>query len=101
MTIIEAIEAAQRDYAGALMTVIKPDVITGYIGNDSVDIETKGRVEVRVIQTSAWDIAHNTGGFIDPYWNVEVVSDPDGLLANVRSIWVFGPAHEYKQSVTP
>lgn len=96
MTYTEAVNAAKADFEQAKGTVIRPEIITVYVGNDSVDIEANGTVSCRVLDTSDDDLRHDTGGFLDPYWNVEIVSDDSGVLpSDYRNPWVFGPAHEY------
>lgn len=96
MTYDEARQAALHDYTAALGKTLRPDWVVGYVESHSIDVATDRKVSVRVVATDMRDLAHDTGGFLDPYWNIEVVSDPEGRTSGMRSLWMFGPAKEYQ-----
>jgi hypothetical protein len=86
----DAERLALVDYNTALGTVIKPDEICSPDG----DVWPKGSVEARIVETPLDDVLHRCDQFLDPYWNIEIVSDPDGICKNLFGIWVFGPSYE-------
>ena len=89
----DAAHNAKVDYAGALGTVIAPEWVYGYRQDDAVDIAACGKVQVRVIKTAPTDILHWSDDYLDPYWDVEVVSDPENILRGASSLWVHGPSY--------
>lgn len=73
-------------------------VVYGYRGDDSVDCypEQAHEIRVRVTATAEEDLAHWTDGFLDPYWNVDVLSR-DPSVDGARSFWIFGPSYELEK----
>lgn len=99
MTPREAEQKAILDHMGAVGTIIRPEWIYGYEGDtdNSIDIHANGRVAVRVEPCGfPDDIRHWNDDWLDPYWDVAIVDDPDGICANVRSPWTFGPSYNVK-----
>jgi hypothetical protein len=85
--------AAAADHARVVGTVIDTDWLIGYVGNDSADFRCDPPVKVRVLPTSAEDLAHQVDQWLDPYWDVEL-AEPVAWLEGVRSFWIFGPSYE-------
>jgi hypothetical protein len=69
--------------------------LSGYINeSDSVNLDNLDPpVRVRVLPTDRASLLHENDGYIDPYWNVEVL-DPvyvgERLLKGLRSTWIYG-----------
>ncbi len=95
MTRDEAYAKARAEFAAALGTIVHPAYVYGFAGEDSTDALTDGTVALRVIATPQEDLEHTVDGWLDPYWNLEVVEDPEDLLAGMRSLWTHGPSYQF------
>ena len=81
---------ALADYARHLGKVVEVGFVSGYHGDDSVEI--LGPFLVKVTKTSQGDILHWNDEWLDPYWNVTPVGKyPE--LNGVRSFWANGPSY--------
>jgi len=100
LTYEQAKARALANFSAFVGRVIRPVEIVGYRGEwgESERIDAALRVSVRVVATGPNDITFDTGGFIDPFWNVEVVEDRDGLLTGLRSFWIDGRSVEYSEA---
>ena len=92
----EAVNNAMLDYKTFLGKPVMPTIISGYRGDDQIDVQVDGKVIVKVVETSADDIAHWNDDFLDPYWNIEIIDDPQGLCEGLRSAWIFGRSYQVK-----
>jgi hypothetical protein len=93
----EAIAKAHADYEAALGTEIKPNLVMANVDTHTCEFATGGTITVRVIKTDADSVVHINDNFVDPYWDVEVVSDPEGRLKDVDAFfWIDGPSHEFR-----
>lgn len=63
------------------------NAISGYVGNDSIDINLDPPVKVRVLSTQEQDIRNWVDDWCDPYWDVEII-EPRTELAGLRSTWI-------------
>ncbi len=95
MTRDEAYAMARADFQAALGTILRPAYVYGFKDEDTSDAYTDGTVALRVIATPREDLEHTVDDWLDPYWNVEVVEDPGGLLAGMRSLWTYGPSYQF------
>jgi hypothetical protein len=88
---VEALARARADYQAALGTIIEVRTLSGYVGDSDIQQDYDGDQPfmVRVLATADDDLHHVNDDWLDPYWNVEVVS-PD---VNLRSCWTFGPSY--------
>lgn len=86
---------ARVDYSRHLGRELLVQVVYGYRGDDSVDCfpVRGGELRVRVAPTSDGDLCHWNDEWLDPYWNVEVLSTEDPGVAGARSFWIFGPSY--------
>jgi hypothetical protein len=90
----EAKFLAELDYElhrGVEFTV---DTFTIYVGDDQVD--HGGPVQVRLEKTDPSDVTHRVDEHLDPYWNIEVLSDHEG---DGGGAWTFGPSYRVLESV--
>lgn len=95
----DALARAKADYRAALGTTITTTSLTGYVGDTDSQQDYDGiPVVVRVLPTADEDLNHVCDDWLDPYWNVEVVS-PDNL--NLRSAWTYGPSYRLTSTKEP
>lgn len=92
----EAIAKARQDYKNIVGQIIYPAWLYGYVGDtdQTVDLYVGFKVGVRVVETSDDSVTHLNDEFCDPYWDVEIVDDPDGIASNLRSAWIHGISYE-------
>jgi hypothetical protein len=95
---LEAESMALADYQKALGKEITVTMITGYQGDDSVDVDGV-LIRVRVIETPENDLCHWVDEYLDPYWNVEPL-DTVPLIEGLRSFWTFGPSYRVVDDTT-
>jgi hypothetical protein len=68
----------------------------GYSGEDSIDVDLKGEpVLVRIDDTDVDSILHWNGEWLDPYWDVEVLT-PVPEVPGLRSCWIHGHSYNTK-----
>ena len=89
----QACSRAIADYKRALGKTFAVSEVDGYEDSDSTTVQ--GDIVVKVLKTSEDDVCHGDDEYIDPYWNVEVLSGPPRALA-LRSTWVYGPTYKVK-----
>ena len=70
------------------------DTFTIYVGDDPVDYG--GPVQVRLEKTAPSDVTHGVDEHLDPYWNIEVLSDHEG---DGGGAWTFGPSYRVLEAV--
>jgi hypothetical protein len=92
LTRAEACSRAQRDHERAIGKKFVVDEVDGYINDDST---TCGPAVVRVRKTAPSDICRVMDDFVDPVWDVEVVTGDD-TCRRLRSAWVYGPTYNLK-----
>lgn len=107
MTHDEAIAAARADYQRVLGTIIEVNRINGMWNDDSCAWDCDPPVRVLVIDTPDGDVTYDVMGYIDPYWNVELLErglkedQRRDLLAHIpadaRSFWVDGPSYKIEE----
>lgn len=85
--IIEA--RAMRDYEQVLGKIVLVSAISGYFGNDSVDIPLPVPAKVRIDTTTESTVKRWCDDWCDPYWEVSLV-EPHPALIDVRSLWISG-----------
>ena len=98
MTYAEAVAAAKRDYLAFLGRVFRPkNEALCYLNDQSTteEVIVNGEVSVRLIETDDESLAHDTGGYVDPYWELEIVADPQNLMGGRRYCYMIGPPHQY------
>ena len=72
--------------------VILAKVVSGYRGEDSVEVYVDPPVRCRVEPMAKNDICHWNDEWLDPYWDIEVLEDrPE--LRGLRSTWTFGRSY--------
>jgi hypothetical protein len=84
-----------RDFDEIKGRVLLVSHLTGYKGDDSIDIDLTTPAKVRVSATPESDLFHQIDDWVDPYWNLELV-EPHPELADVRSLWMFGHSYSIK-----
>jgi hypothetical protein len=89
----EAKQRALADYKAVLGTVIHPEWIVAYKDDNSHDIRTDGKVAARVKATVESDVTRVCDTHVDPYWDLEIVEDPENLLAGFTSPWSWGNSY--------
>ena len=89
----EACELAMQDYKRVLGKKIIVDEVDGYEGSDSTT--ASGEIIAKVLKTNRSDICRQVDEFIDPYWDVKVISGPPAAM-KLRSTWVYGPSYKIK-----
>ena len=77
------------DYQHMLDKTVLVRVVSGYRGNDSVDIRLNPPAKVRITRTEEASLKHWDDDWCDPYWEVEVV-EPHPQLEGIRSTWISG-----------
>lgn len=94
----EAIAAAITEYENARGSIIRPEEIFGMVDGMMVRhiANDDGRIAVRVIDTPPQDIALDTGGYIDPVWEVDAVEDPNGETLGLGSTFIYAAPQEYE-----
>jgi hypothetical protein len=85
-------------YEGA---TIRVSMIDGYSGNDHEQLELQPPVLARVVKTPREDVLHWTDGFIDPYWDVELLEDHPDLPTDFRNPWVYGISYGLEGEIEP
>lgn len=83
---------ALADFAAARGRILLATEVSGFRGSDSVEVYCDPPARVRVVATPKGDVLHRNDGWLDPYWNVEMV-DAHPALEGVRSLWVFGKSY--------
>ncbi len=95
MTRADACAKARADFEAALGTILRPDFVGGFEGEDSTDASPNGTAALRVVATPQEDLEHTVDDWLDPYWNLELVEDPEHLLTRMRSLWTYGPSYQF------
>ncbi len=88
-SVIEA--KVMKDYAHFLGKDVLVSRISGFVGDDSTDIELSPPAKVRVETTSEQSLKRWIDGWCDPVYEVVLVEDHP-QLACVRSLWIHGPS---------
>lgn len=91
----ESFEArAREDFTRHLGRELLVPVVYGYAGDDSVECfpAQAQALRVRVTDTDDRDLTHWNDDYLDPYWNVDVLSQ-DPSVDGVRSFWIHGPSY--------
>jgi len=88
-SVIEA--KVMKDYAHFLGKDVLVSRISGFVGDDSTDIELSPPAKVRVEATSEQSLKRWIDGWCDPAYEVVLVEDHP-QLAGVRSLWIHGPS---------
>lgn len=88
-SVIEA--KVMKDYAHFLGKDVLVSRISGFVGDDSTDIELSPPAKVRVESTSEQSLKRWIDGWCDPVYEVALVEDHP-QLAGVRSLWIHGPS---------
>lgn len=92
-TLMAAMEdKARADFDAHKDRIILALWVTGYIGNDQIDVACDPPVRLRVSQARRDDLTHWNDDWLDPYWDVELV-EPYQRLADVWGLWVFGTSY--------
>lgn len=94
-------EEARRDYRAVLGQCLYVNELIGYVGDDSKDFDFISPVLVKVIETSEDDIVRWMDDWLDPIWNIEIVSAPQELPKNLGSTWIHGKSYNLNQSPQP
>jgi hypothetical protein len=89
----DAKQKSISDYEAVLGTVIRPEWIIAYKDDTSHDIRTHGKVASRVKATAESDLTRVCDTHIDPYWDLEIVEDPENLLSGYTSPWTWGKSY--------
>lgn len=85
---------ALKEFADAQGKYFLVSSLCGYVGNDSVDLTCDPPILVKLTASSRKDdILHWNGDWLDPYWNVELITPRPAYLKEVRSTWIDGPSH--------
>lgn len=92
LTVAEACNRAQRDHERAIGKKFVVDEVDGYVNDD---MTTCGPAVVRVRKTSTSDICRVMDDFVDPVWDVDVVTGSE-VCKKLRSTWVYGPTYNLK-----
>lgn len=87
----EAVRQVYADFDAYRGKLIRPAWVTSA---DLAGDVSSPRLVCRVIETDAADLRNDTGGHLDPYWNLAVVSDPDNVTRGATAVWTLGPAVE-------
>lgn len=80
------------DYQHMLGKTVLVRVVSGYRGNNSVDIRLSPPAKVRIATTEEASLKHWNDDWCDPYWEVEVV-EPHPQLVGIRSTWISGSCY--------
>lgn len=86
-TVIEA--RVLSDYQRMLGKTVMVRSISGYRGNDSVDIRLSPPATVKIAHTEPASLKHWNDDRCDPYWEVVLV-EPHPQLEDIRSTWISG-----------
>ena len=86
----EAKQRALADHAAIVGTVIYPEWVIGYKDDVSHDIKVSGKVGVRIVSTQQSDLTRICDTHLDPFWDPEIVNDPENFLHGYSSLWTWG-----------
>lgn len=96
MTLEEARAKARADFAAVVGTIIRPEWICGIVDFNSCEINNDGRIAARVLDTPDADVTRTCDDFVDPYWNLEIVEDPNGETLEIDHPWTWGTSYEFE-----
>jgi hypothetical protein len=91
-------QRAMADYAAACGQEFLVESVSAQSGLTSVDILCEPPAHVRVVSTSPEFLTRWNGNWLDPRWNVEVVT-PHPALEKVAGVWVFGASYHAEGAV--
>lgn len=83
-------ERALGDYQKMLGQSVLVKAVSGFVGNDSVDINLDPPAKVRIDQTGSDSVHHWNDDGLDPYCDVTLM-EPHPALVDVRSFGIHGP----------
>lgn len=89
---------AMQEYQALLGKNVLVHAISGYIGNDSVDLKLKEPVLVKVQPTTPDCIRRWHDTWLDPVMEVAIVA-PTDEVRDLRSAWVYGTARHVNGSI--
>lgn len=93
ITHVNLVEArALFDYNQVLGKTVLVSAISGFVGNDSVDINLDPPAKVRVEKTNEASVKRWNDDWCDPYWEV-TLAEPHPQLGDVRSLWISGTCY--------
>lgn len=89
----EILKQATADLEAALGKTMLVTVLTGYSdkNDDSCEFYLKTPAKCRVLESSRKSLDHWNDGWLDPYWDLELI-EPHAELSGHRSLWTFGSA---------
>lgn len=95
-----AVKRAKEDHAEHVGRVLRADWVNGYRGEHSAEVRCVPPALVRVLPTDADSLARDTGDWLDPYWDVELVV-PHPMLEGLRSLWIYGTSYPLYEDREP
>ena len=99
MTKTQAIEWALDDYRRVAGRVLQARSITGYIDDNSVDIDVphdQPPLRVLVLPMDQSGILHWNDEWLDPYWDVDLVEPHPSIPEGFRTGWLHGTSYNVK-----
>lgn len=93
MTYAEAVAKAVADFAAAVGTTRQVESVYGM--GPMLEEWHHGPFTVRILPTSPDDLRHCVDSWLDPYWNVEVISGGDGR-SGAGSGWIYGDSYQFE-----
>src|SRR5262245_13193775 len=100
MTREEIEKLALDDYEQVLGRVIWVSELSGYRNDDSLELYVKPPAKVKVVSTMKDSILHWNDGWLDPYWELELV-EPHPQLEGIRSLYMFGDSYSLTGRMEP
>jgi hypothetical protein len=83
---------ALKDYRDIRGMPIWVSEIYGFVESNGVGLELDQPALVKVTETDQEGLIHWVYGWLDPYWNVELLR-PHPELEGVRSLWMYGTSY--------
>lgn len=83
---------ATQDYVQLLGQITTASIVLGLRHNEDVEIFCDPPVSVRVCPTAQHDIVRWSRGYLDPVWNVELVT-PRSELEGLTSLQIRGQSY--------
>lgn len=83
---------AREDYRHYLGKIVLVNAISGFVGNDSVDIRLAPPAKVLIEATRLESVLRWNDDWLDPYYEVRLIEEHP-MLVGVRSLWIHGPCY--------
>jgi len=91
----EAVALSVETHASYLGKPVRPPFVCHPdLPNDAASPD----LVARVVAAGIGDLENDTGTHLDPYWNLEIVSDPDDVCKGFKNVWTIGPSVEFVTS---